>query len=211
MTAVLVVFFFLTLLRFAAATRLETCVLLTGVQGGLLFFLAFWGLGNHEPLALILLGVETLLFKGVVLPVILLHMLRRNRVYRDVEPFIPQLGSLAAAILMILTGFLVAREVKMFGGDVQQLVLAAAVSTMLLALFVIITRRKLITHVIGFVLFENGTFLLSLALFREMPPVVQLGVLLDAFVAVFLFGIFIRKVSSTFDDLNAERLTTLKD
>jgi hydrogenase-4 component E len=211
MMAIIIVLFLLTLVRFAAATRLETCVMMTGVQGFLLFLIPFSCSGSHTVVAIVLLGLETILVKGIILPLVLLHMLRKNRVYRDVEPFIPQLSSLVMVVLIILAGFFVAIEVNEFGGDVQQLLFAAAVSTFLLALFIIITRRKLITHVIGFVLFENGAFLLSLSLFQEMPAVVQLGVLLDAFVAVFLFGIFIKKVSSNFDNLDAWHLTTLKD
>jgi hydrogenase-4 component E len=65
---------------------------------------------------------------------------------------------------------------------------------MLAAMFIIVNRKKVITHVLGYMIFENGIFLLSLSMAGEMPIIVDLGVMLDLFVGIFLLGIFVNAI-----------------
>ena len=94
---------------------------------------------------------------------------------------------------------------------VNAVYLGAAISAVITGLFIIVSRKKIITHVMGFVMMENGIFLLSLSVSGEMPFIVNFGVLLDLFIAVFLLGLFISRINSTFDELEIDSLSELKD
>ena len=79
------------------------------------------------------------------------------------------------------------------------------------ALFIIMTRKKLITHIIAFIFLENGIFLLSLSVAQEMPFIVNLGVMLDIFAWVLLAGIFVKMIQSSFTGQNIDSLKGLRD
>ena len=82
---------------------------------------------------------------------------------------------------------------------------------MITGLFVIMTRKKIITHVMGYMMLENGIFLLSLSIAREMPFIVNLGMLLDIFIAVFLLAVIVNRIKSTVEEATVDKLTELKD
>ena len=58
---------------------------------------------------------------------------------------------------------------------------------------------------------ENGIFLLSLSVAKEMPMIVNLGVLLDVFIAVFILGLLVKHINTKFDDLEIAHLSDLRD
>ncbi|MBK9735812.1 MAG: hypothetical protein IPO92_12915 [Saprospiraceae bacterium] len=86
-----------------------------------------------------------------------------------------------------------------------------SLSTLFTGLYVIVTRRKIITHVLGYLIIENGVFILSLAVGNEMPLLVNLGILLDIFASVLLLGIFVNKIGDEMKDMDVGLLTSLKD
>jgi hydrogenase-4 component E len=82
---------------------------------------------------------------------------------------------------------------------------------MLTGFFIIATRKKLITHIMGYMILENGIFLLSLSAAKEMPFIVNLGVSMDIFIGVFLAGIFINRIKTNFDQHDIDDISRLKD
>jgi hydrogenase-4 component E len=67
----------------------------------------------------------------------------------------------------------------------------------LLAFLMMITRRKAITQVIGFLAMENGLFFAATSATYGMPLVVEMGVALDVLVGVFVLGIFFFQIRET--------------
>jgi hydrogenase-4 component E len=115
------------------------------------------------------------------------------------------------ASLIFAFGFFLGYWSLDFAQDIKPLYFGVSVSTMMTGLLVIMTRKKLVTHVAGFMMLENGIFLLALSMAREMPLLVNLGVLLDVFMGVFLLGLFVTKIKSTFDEAKIDALTNLRD
>jgi len=91
------------------------------------------------------------------------------------------------------------------------LLVPVALSSILIGLFLIVSRKKAVNQVLGFLVLENGIFTFGVGLVRELSLLVELGVLLDVFVAVFVMGIMIFHISREFDHLDTDRLSTLKD
>jgi hydrogenase-4 component E len=87
----------------------------------------------------------------------------------------------------------------------------AALSSLFTGLYIIGTRKKILTHVMGFLVIENGVFILSLAVGNEMPMMVNSGILLDLFITVLLLGIFVNKIGDVLKDVDAGQLKNLKD
>jgi len=87
-----------------------------------------------------------------------------------------------------------------------------AIFTMMTGLLLLTTRRKALTQVVGYLALENGIYTFGVAVARDGSPwLVELGILLDVFVAVFVMGIAIFHISREFDHIDADQLTALKD
>jgi hydrogenase-4 component E len=78
-------------------------------------------------------------------------------------------------------------------------------------IFIIVTRRKIITHIMGYMVLENGLLLLSLAIGGEMPMIINSGILLDIFTSVLALGMFVNKIGNVFPDVEVRTLSSLRD
>ena len=94
---------------------------------------------------------------------------------------------------------------------ISPLVVPVALFTMLVGLFLIVSRRKALTQVLGYLVLENAIYAFGVGLVEGTPMVVELGVLLDLFVAVFVMGIAVFHINREFDHIDADRLSTLRD
>jgi len=78
-------------------------------------------------------------------------------------------------------------------------------------LYLIVSRKKIIIHIIGYIIIENGVFVLSLAVGNEMPMLVNLGIMLDIFASVLILGVFFVKIGDVIKDPDVNVLRNLKD
>ncbi|MDD3117622.1 MAG: hypothetical protein PHQ27_00435 [Victivallales bacterium] len=204
------ILFAVTMLWVAASSRLELYARMLGWQGVLLFVVALGNIAPEEKFTLAFVAVETLLLKGLVIPMYLIRVIRRNEIRRETEPYLPNLYSLAVAVGLTAVGFVLAFLVRLGHHPVHPCLFGAAVAVILNALFILLTRKKFITHIIAFVFLENGIFLLSLAVAGEMPFVVNLGVMLDVFMWVLLAGVFVRTMKDAIPGQHIDKLRGLR-
>jgi hydrogenase-4 component E len=71
-------------------------------------------------------------------------------------------------------------------------------------------RKKAITQVIGYLVIENGIFLFGSATVSEIPFLIEAGLLLEVFVAIFVMGIAIHQINREFNDIDTDKLNVLK-
>ena len=86
-----------------------------------------------------------------------------------------------------------------------------ALSTIIISLWLITIKRNILSNVIEFITMENGIFLLSLSVAKEMPILVNIGVLLDVFIAIYILGLFVSEINSELGDMEIAHLSDLKD
>lgn len=209
MVDVLLITFLITLFYMAIANRLMTYVKVLAFQGILLFFVVFIQLSEINLLNLVLILLETIVFKSIAVPAFLAYLLRRNRITREAEPFLPNFVSLLIVTAIVVATFLLSDYIK--DTHLDKLFFVVALSTLFTGLYLIATRRKIITHVMGYMVVENGVFVLSLAVGNEMPMLVNLGIMLDIFASVLILGIFLNKIGDVFRDVDVDKLSNLKD
>lgn len=182
----------------------------TAIQGLLLALLPLLLRGRVElhPLAV---GLVTLALKAVVIPRLLLTAMRRAGVNREVEPLIGFGASVFLGGMLVALSFALGQRLVLPGGHHPGLLVPCAFATVLVGLLILVSRTKAVTQVAGYVVLENGIFIFGQALVRELPFVVELGVLLDVLVGVFIMGIVIHRISATFDHIDTHALTALRD
>ena len=209
MLHVLLIVFLISLFYIAIANRMTTYVNVLALQGILLFFVAFLELKHINTLNLILILLETIIFKSIAVPVFLKYVLKRNHITREAEPYLPNFVSLIITTVIVVTTILLSKTME--ESYLDKMYFVVALSTLFTGLYFIATRRKIITHVIGYLIIENGVFVLSLAVGNEMPMLVNLGIMLDIFASVLILGIFLNKIGDVFKDIDVNQLTNLKD
>jgi hydrogenase-4 component E len=193
----------------AIANRLFTYVNVLALQGFLLFVAAFIQLNEIDTLNLTLILLETIVFKAIAVPVFVGYVLKRNHITREAEPFVSNFVSLIVVTLVVVVTVLIANSIN--DARLDKMFFVVALSTLFTGLYLIVSRRKIITHVMGYLVIENGVFVMSLAVGSEMPMLVNLGIMLDIFASVLILGIFLNKIGDVFKDVDVNQLTNLRD
>ena len=189
--------------------RLSGCIRTAALQGLLLAGLTLLAGGTGPEL--IALAVMGAILKGVVFPWMMFRALREAEVNREVEPYVGfTLSVIFGLIALAGSMWLGARLPLPALGDVRFAV-SISLFTLLTGLFLIVTRKKAITQVLGYLVMENGIYALGLHLAPHEPRWVGVGVLLDVFVAVFVMGIMVFHINRQFDHIDADRMSTLRD
>ena len=209
MTHVLLIIFLITLFYLAIANRMLTFVRVLSVQGILLFLIVFPKIEYFNLLNMIIIPLETIVFKAIAVPMFLSYILKRNKITRETEPFLPHFISLIIVTFIVIITILLSDEIN--DPFLEKMFFVVALSTIFTGLYFIATRRKIITHVMGYLVVENGVFILSFAVSNEMPDLITLGIILDIFVSVLILGIFLNKIGDVFKDVDIENLQGLKE
>ncbi len=159
----------------------------------------------------VLIATGSLLAKGIAVPAMLMRAIRDVTIRREVEPLIGftaslLLGGLGAGLALVFSSSL-----PLAPNHQQSLLVPAAFATVFTGFLILTTRHKAITQVVGYLFLENGIFLFGMLLLDAMPFLVELGVLLDVLVGVFVMGIILHRIQRTFSTIDTTRFSALKE
>ena len=198
-------------LAYLAISRLRVLIRLTAIQGALLAAvpLLFSGPAAHGHALLLSLAVFAI--KGVAFPALLARTLFRLEVNPVVEPTIGFNLSLVAGVAGLLFSLWLETRLPFPPGLFPPLLFPTALTTIFAGLTLVIARKKALTQVIGYLGAENGIFLLGTPLSGQGSVWLELSVLLDVFVAVFVMGIAIHHINKTFESIDVGRFCSLRD
>ncbi|WP_333840165.1 formate hydrogenlyase [Pelomicrobium sp.] len=153
----------------------------------------------------------TLALKVLLLPWILHRLIHRLNVQWDVETLINIPTTMLVGIALVVFAFNLAVPIAQLAGTITRGTLGIALACVLLAFLMMITRRKAVPQVIGFLAMENGLFFAATSATYGMPMVVELGIGLDILVAVLILGIFFFQIRETFDSLDLRHMERLRE
>jgi hydrogenase-4 component E len=201
------------LLAFAMLSqrRVVGLVDLLAVQGALLCaatLLLAWRTGEPH---LYLSALLTLGLKVVFLPWLLHRLIRRLGVYWDSESLINTASTMLLGLLIVIFSFGLAQPIAALASTATRNGIGIAVAVVLLSFLTMITRRKAMSQVIGFLSMENGLFFGAMSATYGMPMIVELGVALDVLVAMLVLGVFFFQIREQFDSLDLHHLESLRE
>jgi hydrogenase-4 component E len=195
-----------------ASSRLKAMINAAAAQGALLSVLALLLAGAELNAGhAVALSVGALVVKGIVIPRLLLWAMREASIRREVDPIVGFLPSLVLGAVGVALAFAFSSAMPLPVPEKHPFLVPTALSTVWTGLLLIVSRRKAVTQVIGFLVLENGVFVFGLLLSDFMPTMVEAGVLLDLFAAVFVMGIVMFHINREFSSLDTEKLSALKD
>ena len=205
----LIILYVVTLVYLSITERFRNFASLIGLQGWLLFAIALVRLHAINPAELTFICLETLLFKGILVPGLLFAVIRRtktNRVYRSGSP---QSGSLLLSLVALAASASLTYCIA--DSTVDLVFFGVALYALLSGLILIVLRQRIFSHMIGFLVIENGVFLFSTAIGVEMPLLINFAILLDILISVLMLGIFFTKIDDKLHADDADSLTNVKD
>jgi hydrogenase-4 component E len=197
-------------LRLLGASRLTACIRAVTLQAVILGAAALLVNAARLDARLVAIVLVSTVLKAGVLPWLLRRAVREAGAVREIEPFIGFTASLLVGLALLGLCFMIGARLTSNIIAGTGLLVPVALFTTVTGLLMIVSRRKAVTQVLGYLGMENGIYAFGMAFAIREPLLVEMGVLLDVFVAVFVMGITIYNISREFDHIDTDRLSTLK-
>lgn len=180
-------------------------------QGLLLGILPLTSGGGHFSMALVVLSAASIGMKSILLPWLLNKAMVESGTRREIEPFVSFGASMLSGIFLLAVSGWIVDKLQATEPLASPVTLIAGFFLVFSGLFLLVTRRKALTQTLGFLVLENGVYTAGLSLGSEFSVMVELGILLDVFVGIFLMGIMLFHIDREFDHLDADRFNELSD
>lgn len=203
--------FVLVMNLFALGTsRILAVIRTVAAQGALLGAIP---LLVHERLTVPagLAAIAAITIKGIIIPAIMISALRSAEIKREVEPLIGLFPSIILGALATAFALLFAGQLPLVEQHEGTLLVPTSIATVLVGFIFLITRFKALSQVVGYLVLENGIFIFGMLLIEAMPLVVEMGVLLDLSVGIFVICIIVNHINRAFSSMDTRRLVSLKE
>lgn len=207
----LIIIFSLSLFLSVMTSRLMKYIKMLSLQGFVLFLLIVFSHKDLDLFSYSFLIFETLIVKALAIPYFLKYIIKKNEISREMQANIPAFYSLLISSFIIITCVMLANFTSNKGAHFNHLFLGVSLATIMISLFLIISRKKIITHLMCFLMLENGIFLMSLSMAHEMPFLINLAVLLDVFLVILLLGFLSSHIKTNFEELHIDNLTSIEE
>ncbi|HSM93766.1 MAG TPA: hydrogenase [Anaeromyxobacteraceae bacterium] len=195
-----------------ASSRPKTGIRAVAVQGALLAALPVLLAGNGlHAVHVVALAAGALVVKAIAIPLLMNWATRESAPHRELAPIVGYASTLFFGAVGAAVAFTWTSDLPLPIPGRHPMLVPTAITTAWTGLLLLMTRRKAVTQVLGFLVLENGVFVFGQLLADLMPVMVEAGVLLDLLAAVFVMGLVMFDLQRAFSSLDTSRLTTLKD
>jgi len=167
------------------------------------------GYFGHDP-ELYFVAAFFFTLKVFILPRYLERLEKRFGGERESQPYVNVATSLILAGLLVLLAYAVTRPLVLVSALPTRGGLPLAMGLIFVGLFVVITRKKALTQIVGFLVMENGIALLAVLGTFGIPLIVELGVFLDVLMGFLVMQVFVYHIHGTFESIDVEQLSELK-
>lgn len=192
------------------SSRIISVIRIVALQGVLMGFLPLL-IHSHLSFSALLSSAAAISLKGFIIPAIMVKAMRDVQIKREVEPLFGLLPCTIIGALVTAVVFLVCGRGRELGPPELSLIIPTSITLVLVGFILLTTRLKSLTQVLGYLVLENGIYVFSLLLIEAIPLVVEMGMLLDLFVTIFIVSIISNKINRTFASLDTRNLSSLKE
>ena len=195
-----------------ASSRLRGAIRTVALQGALLSLVPVaLATDAHATVHVVALAAGALVLKAILIPALMLWAIREATIRREIEPIVGFVPSMLLGAAGVVLAFVLGGRLPLLFPERHPLRVPTALATAWTGLLLGISRRKAVAQVLGFLVLENGVFVFGTLLADFMPVMVEAGVLLDLFAAVFVMGIVMFHIHREFSSLDTARLSRLRD
>ena len=205
----LIILYIITLIYISIVERFRNYASLIAVQGWILLGIALLRLHSLDWLELSFIITETLIFKAVIVPAILMQVIKKTGINRISSTGTSQFNSLMLSITALTISAIMTYYVA--DQSINMVFFGVALYALLTGLILIVLRSRIFTHMVGFLVIENGVFLFSMAIGVHMPMLINAAILLDILLSVLMLGMFMTKVDKHIHTDDSDSLSRVKD
>ncbi len=153
----------------------------------------------------------TLVIRGIAIPMWIYMAIKKVAIRREVEPIVGFNASILAGLVLIVAAFFVSPKFNLPQANASALMLPTAITLLVAGMFLLMARRNAIAMVLGYIMMENGIYLVGTAFTMRTHHIVEFGILLDVLAGVLIMAIILQNIKQTFDDVDTALLRTLKE
>jgi hydrogenase-4 component E len=190
-------------------SRLKAMIRCVAIQGVLLSVLPLLLPNPAEEVHSIILVILSVAIKGYLIPFYLIRAMRGVKVIRETEPTFGFSISVIYGILVSALSFYFLRMVPFSSAAVSPFHASTAIATACIGLFIIITRQNAVSQIIGYLVFESSGFILGISIAAFQPLFIEMGVLLDMLVGVFIMVVAVNYIHIEHDTISISKLEKL--
>jgi hydrogenase-4 component E len=205
-SSIVLIFGILLLWRRSISAYISSFRWQSAVLTGVLVMIGYF---SQDP-ELYFVAAFTFVLKVLVLPRYLERMRIRLGVTREIQPYVNNASSLILAGLLVLLAYAVTRPLMLVSSLPTRNGIPLAIGLVFVGLFVILSRKKALTQIVGFLVLENGIVLLAALATYGIPLIVELGVFLDVLMGFLVMQVLVYHIHDTFESIDVDQLNQLK-
>ena len=205
----LIILYIITLIYLSIVERFRNYASIIAFQGWILLGIALLRLHTLDWVELSFIITETLIFKALIVPAILMRVIKQTKINRVSSSGSSQFNSLMLSLIAL--GISAVTTYFVADSSTHMIFFGVALYALLSGLILIVLRSRIFTHMVGFLVIENGVFLFSMAIGVEMPILINTAIMLDILISVLMLGMFMTKVDKHIHTDDSDSLTHVKD
>ena len=151
-----------------------------------------------------------LVFKAIIIPVVLHRMIVRLGIHREIENVVGVGTAMLFGMGLVALSMVVMLRATHEADPLAREDLAFALAVVLLGLLMMVTRRNVVSQVVGFMSLENGLVLAATGA-KGMPLVVEISVAFSILIAFIVIGIFLFRIRERFDTVDVQALDRFRE
>jgi hydrogenase-4 component E len=200
----------LSILLAFGSSRLPVLVKVLAFQGIVVSLVPLFA-GQKMGAGSIVFTLATMMIRGMAIPYCIHHAIHKVAIRRDIEAIVGYHASVLAGLLLIVGAILVSRKFSLLTTTPSALPLPAAISLLASGMFLLMARRNAFAMVLGYMMMENGIYLVGTTFSMRTHHIVEFGILLDVLAGVMSMAVILQHIKQTFDDVDTALLRTLKE
>ncbi len=159
----------------------------------------------------ILFTLVTMTIRGIIIPFCIYLAIKKVAIHREVEPIIGYHASLLAGLGLIVAATYVSHKFDITSISTSTMLLPASITLLVAGMFLLMARRNAIAMVLGYIMMENGIYLVGTTFSVRARHIVEFGILLDVLAGVMIMAVILQNIKQKFDDVDTALLRTLKE
>ncbi len=192
------------------SSRLPALIKVLAFQGIVVSIVPFF-MGHDLTGGGIAFTIATLLIRGLGIPLYIYYAIKKVAIGREVEPIVGYHASLLVGLVLIVAAIYVSPKFNLPSAQAHELLLPTAITLIVAGMFMLMARRNAIAMVLGYIMMENGIYLVGTSFSVRAQHIVEFGILLDVLAGVMIMAIVLQNIKKTFDDVDTALLRTLKE
>ena len=192
------------------SSRLPTLIKVLAFQGVVVSIVPLF-IGHDLTAGSIVFALVTLVIRGILIPLFIYLAIKKVAIRREVEPIVGYHASLLAGLVLIVAATFVSPKFNLPQASGDALLLPTAITLLVAGMFLLMARRNAIAMVLGYIMMENGIYLVGTSFTVRAHHIVEFGILLDVLAGVMIMAIILQNINQAFDDVDTALLRTLKE